>query len=171
MIRYEHHYYGGDWQSPATADAIDVVSSATEEPMARVPRGSAADVDRAVKAARTAFDTDWSRTSVEERAGWLEKLSAAMKARVPQVAEAIAHEVGTAIGFATKVQAEFPVAMIALNAKFLREHPLEQELGNSLIVREPLGVVGCVTPWNYPLHQAVCKIAPARVLPKAINRK
>ena len=100
-------------------------------------------------------------TTPEERAQWLEKLSAAMKSRVPQAAEAIAHEVGTAIGFATRVQAEFPISMIALNAKFLREYKLEEELGNSLVVKEPIGVVGCVTPWNYPLHQVVAKIAPA----------
>ena len=84
-----------------------------------------------------------------------------MKTRVPQIAEAIAHEVGTALGYATKVQAEFPISMIGMNAKFLREARLEEELGNSLVVKEPIGVVGCITPWNYPLHQVVCKIAPA----------
>jgi acyl-CoA reductase-like NAD-dependent aldehyde dehydrogenase len=161
MIRYEHHYYDGAWQKPLGADSIDVISSATEEVIGRVPRGSAEDVDRAVRAAREAFDGAWGTTAVEERASWLEKLSAAMKPRVPQIAEAIAHEVGTAIGYATRVQAEFPISMIALNAKFVREYHLEEELGNSLVVREPVGVVGCVTPWNYPLHQIVAKIAPA----------
>jgi acyl-CoA reductase-like NAD-dependent aldehyde dehydrogenase len=160
MISYEHHYYDGNWQQPASADRIDVVSSSTEEPIGRVPRGSAEDVGRAVASARKAFDR-WSQTSADERAGWLEKLSAAMKTRVPQAAEAIAHEVGTSLGFATKVQAEFPASMIGLNAKFLREHPLEEVIGNSLIVREPVGLVGCVTPWNYPLHQVVAKVAPA----------
>lgn len=161
MIRYDSHYHGGNWQKPTTTEAIDVVSSATEEPVGRVPRGTREDVDRAVKAARRAFDTEWSRTSPEERAQWLEKLSAAMKSRVAQAAEAIAHEVGTAIGFATRVQAEFPISMIALNAKFLREQKLEEEMGNSLVLKEPIGVVGCVTPWNYPLHQVVAKVAPA----------
>jgi len=160
MIRYEHHYYDGDWQKPLTSDTIDVVSSSTEEVIGRVPRGSAEDVGRAVAAARRAFDS-WSQTTTEERAGWLEQLSAAMKTRVPQAAEAIAHEVGTALGFATKVQAEFPASMIGLNAKFLREHSQEEEIGHSLIVKEPVGVVGCVTPWNYPLHQIVAKVAPA----------
>ena len=160
MIRYDHHYYDGAWQKPSTSDATDVVSSSTEEAIGSVPRGSADDVGRAVAAARRAFES-WSRTPAEERATWLEKLSAAMKARVPQAAEAIAHEVGTALGFATKVQAEFPASMIGLNAKFLREHPAEEEIGHSLIVKEAVGVVGCVTPWNYPLHQVVAKIAPA----------
>jgi acyl-CoA reductase-like NAD-dependent aldehyde dehydrogenase len=161
MIRYEHHYYDGAWQTPSTTETADVISSATEEVIGRVPRGSTEDVDRAVRSARKAFDTTWSHTSVEERASWLEKLAGAMKTRVPHVAEAIAHEVGTAIGYATKVQVEFPVSMIGLNAKFLREAKLEEEIGNSLIVKEPLGVIGCVTPWNYPLHQVVAKIAPA----------
>ena len=84
-----------------------------------------------------------------------------MKPRVPEVAEAIAHEVGTALSYATKVQVEFPVMMIGMNARFIRGAKLEEELGNSLVVKEPIGVVGCITPWNYPLHQAVCKIAPA----------
>jgi acyl-CoA reductase-like NAD-dependent aldehyde dehydrogenase len=147
MIRYEHHYYGGDWQKPLTTESIDVISSASEQPIGRVPRGSGDDVDRAVKAARTAFET-WSQTSIQERVDWLEKLSAAMKARVPQIAEAITHEVGTAIGFSTRVQAEFPATMIGLNGKFLLEHPLEREIGNSLVVKEPIGVVGCITPWS-----------------------
>ena len=160
MIRYDRHYYGGDWQTPATSDSLDVISSATEEVVGRVPRGNAEDVNRAVRAAHAAFEA-WSQTGIDERASWLEKLAGAMKTRVPQVAEAIAHEVGTAIGFATKVQAEFPISMIALNGKFARETTLEHELGNSLVVKEPLGVVGCITPWNYPLHQIVAKMAPA----------
>jgi acyl-CoA reductase-like NAD-dependent aldehyde dehydrogenase len=159
-MTYDKHYYDGDWQQSSGTETIAVISSATEEEIARVPRGTAEDVDRAVKSARRGFES-WSRLTVEERAQWLEKLAAAMKNRVPQIAEAIAHEVGTAIGFATKVQAEFPIMMIGMNAKFLREAKLEEELGNSLIVKEPIGVVGCVTPWNYPLHQVVCKVAPA----------
>lgn len=161
MIRYEQHYYDGAWQQPLGSETIDVISSATEDAIGRVPRGTAEDVDRAVKAARKAFESGWGSSPVEERAVWLEKLSAAMKTRVPKIAEAIAHEVGTAIGYATRVQAEFPISLIAMNAKFAREHKFEEELGNSLVVKEPIGVVGCVTPWNYPLHQVVCKIAPA----------
>jgi acyl-CoA reductase-like NAD-dependent aldehyde dehydrogenase len=157
---YEKLYYGGDWQASSGSETIPVISSATEQEFARVPRGTADDVDRAVNAARQGFES-WRRLLVDERAQWLEKLAAAMKTRVPQIAEAIAHEVGTALGFATKVQAEFPIMMIGMNAKFIREAKLEEELGNSLVIKEPIGVVGCVTPWNYPLHQAVCKIAPA----------
>jgi len=160
MASYDKHYYDGDWQASTGADTIPVISSATEAEVARVPRGTAEDVNRAVAAARRGFEA-WSRLSVEERAGWLEKLAAAMTPRVPQLAEAISHEVGTALGYATKVQVEFPIMMIGMNAKFIREARLEEELGHSLVVKEPVGVVGCVTPWNYPLHQIVCKIAPA----------
>lgn len=160
MTSYDKHYYGGSWHVPGSTESAAVLSSATEAEIARVPRGTADDVDQAVKAARQGFEF-WSRVSVEDRAQWLEKLAAAMKARVPQLAEAIAHEVGTAVGYATKVQVEFPIMMIGMNAKFIREAKLEEELGNSLILKEPIGVVGCITPWNYPLHQIVCKIAPA----------
>jgi len=160
MSSYDRHYYGGAWQASGSAETVAVISSATEAEIARVPRGTADDVDQAVKAARRGFEA-WSRVPVEDRAQWLEKLAAAMKTRVPQLAEAIAHEVGTALGYATKVQVEFPIMMIGMNAKFIREAKLEEELGNSLVIKEPIGVVGCITPWNYPLHQIVCKIAPA----------
>lgn len=159
-MTYDKHYYDGDWQASAGTETIAVISSATEQEVARVPRGTAQDVDRAVNAARRGFE-EWSRQSIEDRAQWLEKLAAAMKTRAPKIADAIAHEVGTALLFATKVQAEFPISMITANAKFIREARLEEELGNSLVIKEPIGVVGCVTPWNYPLHQVVCKIAPA----------
>ena len=161
MTSHERIFIDGDWRSPSSPDAIDVVSSSTEQVVGRVPRSSAADVGAAVASARRAFDGAWGSTTVDERAAWLEQLGAAMKARVPDIAQAVAHEVGTALGYATKVQAEFPVSMLAANARFVREARLEEELGNSLVVKEPVGVVGCITPWNYPLHQVVCKIAPA----------
>jgi aldehyde dehydrogenase (NAD+) len=160
MASYDKHYYDGAWQASSVTETIAVISSATEQEFARVPRGTAADVDRAVKAARRGFES-WSRATAEDRAQWLEKLAEAMKTRAPKIAEAIAHEVGTALGYATKVQVDFPIMMIAMNAKFIRDAKLEEELGNSLIYKEPIGVVGCITPWNYPLHQIVCKIAPA----------
>lgn len=160
MSSCHQHYYDGAWQAATGSETIPVISSATEAEIGRVPRGTAQDVDQAVKAARRGFEA-WSRVSVEERAQWLEKLAAAMTTRVPQIAEAIAHEVGTALGYATKVQVEFPIMMIGMNARFIRDAKLEEELGNSLIIKEPIGIVGCVTPWNYPLHQVVCKIAPA----------
>lgn len=92
MNPYEKHYYDGAWQASTGTETIPVISSVTEEPVARVPRGTADDVDRAVKAAQRAFES-WSRTPIEERAQWLEKLSAAAKERAAQMAEAISHEV------------------------------------------------------------------------------
>jgi len=160
MHSHDKHYYDGAWQVSMGADAIEVLSSATEEVVGRVPRGGVEDVDRAVKAARRAFES-WSRIPVEERAQWLEKLAAALKPRVPQIAEVISHEVGTAAGYSKKVQAEFPVTMVGMNARFIRNARLEEDLGNSLVVKEPVGIVGGITPWNYPLHQVVCKVGPA----------
>ncbi|HTM32063.1 MAG TPA: aldehyde dehydrogenase family protein [Vicinamibacterales bacterium] len=160
MLAYDSHYYGGAWQASRGAGVIDVLSSATEAVVGRVPRGTPDDVDQAVRAARAAFET-WSQVPPEQRANWLDKLAAALKPRVPQIAELISHEVGTALSYSTKVQVEFPVTMIGMNARFIRSAALEEELGTSLVVKEPVGVVGCITPWNYPLHQVVCKIAPA----------
>src|ERR671910_667900 len=140
MASYDKHYYDGAWQASSGTETIAVISSATEQEVGRVPRGTAADVDFAVKAARRGFES-WSRVSVEERAQWLEKLAEAMKTRAPQIAEAISHEVGTALGYATKVQVEFPIMMIGMNAKFIREAKLQEELGNSIIYKEPIGVV------------------------------
>ncbi len=155
MIIYSHQFIDGAWRLSNSTDALDVVSSATEEVFGRVPRGNASDVDLAVTAARAAFDGVWGRATVAARVDWLEKLAVEMKTRVPAIAVAIAHEVGTAHGYATKVQAEFPVSMIGANARYIHEARLEEELGNSLIVKEPVGVVGCITPWNYPLHQVI----------------
>ena len=160
MHAYDSHYYGGAWQAPAGTGTIDVTSSATEAVVGRVPRGTAEDVDRAVKAARAGFE-HWSRVPVEDRARALEALAASLKSRVPQIAGSISHEVGTALSYSTKVQVEFPIMMIGMNARFIREAALEEQLAHSLVIKEPIGVVGCITPWNYPLHQVVCKIAPA----------
>lgn len=161
MHTHDRIFIDGDWRQSTGTEVIDVVSSSTEQVIGRVPRGTAEDVDAAVASARRAFEGGWSQSDVETRAQWLEKLAASLKGRAPDIAEGISHEVGTALGYATKVQVEFPISMIGQNAKFLREATLEHELGHSLVVKEPVGVVGCITPWNYPLHQVVCKIAPA----------
>ena len=161
MTEYLHHFIAGDWRPSTGRATTDVISSATEQAIGRVPCGTTADVDAAVTAARAAFDGPWGHTSVEDRAQWLERLAAAVKARVPEMATAITHEVGTAHRLAIRVQVEFPMAMIAANAGFARQARLEDTLGHSLVVKEPVGVVGCITPWNYPLHQVVCKIGPA----------
>jgi len=158
---YRDLYINGGWQPQSGTGSIDVLSASTEEVIGSIPEGTLEDVDRAVRAARAAFDNGWSETSVADRAGWLRKLSGALKERSEEIAKTIAQEVGSPITMATSIQAGLPVMVTASYAQFITEVKLEQELGNSLVVREPYGVVGAITPWNYPLHQIMAKVAPA----------
>lgn len=160
MLTYDRLYYDGHWQVPLGTDSMTVLSSATEAEVGRVPEGTAADTQRAVQAARCAF-LSWSQTPRDERAQWLERLAEALAPRVSDLAAVMTHEVGCSLRFSTRVQAEFPISTLRQSATWLREATLEYPLGSSLIVREPAGVVACITPWNYPLHQVICKMAPA----------
>ena len=153
-------YINGQWVEPAGKGLLDVTNSTTEEVMARIPEGTAEDVDRAVAAARAAFDS-WSQTSVNERARILQAVSGRLAARKDEIAGIIASEVGMPLPLATAVQAGLPAMVSGSFAKLLGEYSFEEQVGNSLIVKEPVGVVGCITPWNYPLHQVVAKVAPA----------
>ena len=161
MRTYSDHYINGAWRKPATAARIDVLSASTEEVIGSIPDGSPADADAAIQAARAAFDGPWSAATAAERADWLDKLSAALKARGNEIAETIAGEVGSPISMAQSIQAGLPIAVTASYAKLAREASFEREVGNSLLVREPYGVVAAITPWNYPLHQIMAKVAPA----------
>jgi aldehyde dehydrogenase (NAD+) len=125
-----------------------------------VPAGAPADVDRAVAAAREAFG-GWSATPAAERAALLGALADGLEARVPELAGLIAREVGSPLKFATSTQAGLPIAVLRSYASLLGEFSFEEEIGNSLVLREPVGVVGAITPWNYPLHQVVAKVAAA----------
>src|SRR5260370_30020365 len=153
-------YIGGKWQPQAGTGSIDVRSACTEEVIGSVPEGTPADVARAANAGRAAFD-HWSQTSVQERADWLRKLANALKERAEQIANTISQEVGSPITMATNIQAGLPVMVTNTYAQLIADVKLEQEIGNSLVVREPFGVVGAITPWNYPLHQIMAKVAPA----------
>jgi betaine-aldehyde dehydrogenase len=139
---------------------LDVINSTTEEVMGRVPEGAAEDINRAVAAARRAFDS-WSATSAAERAGFLQKIAAGLAARQNEIAEIIASEVGMPLPLATMVQAGMPAMVMGSYAKLLGDYSFEEQIGNSLVVKEPVGVIGCITPWNFPLHQVVAKVAPA----------
>jgi len=161
MQQYEHFYIDGDWQKPAGTETIDVHSASTEELIGRVPKGTAADVDRGTTAARRAFDAGWSQTTTAERAEWLRKLASALESRVQEVAATISREVGMPIRMSTPVQAQLPVHVTRSYADLIASIDLEEQLGNSVVVREPFGVVGMITPWNYPLHQIMAKVAPA----------
>ncbi len=143
---------GGEW--------IDVVDPATGEVVAAVPAGTPADVDAAVRAARAAF-VGWSVTPVAERAAVVQAISDGLKARGGDIAAAVTSEMGAPITFARSVQAGLPVFTSAGVAGLAGSFPWTEEIGNSLVVREPVGVVGAITPWNYPLHQVVAKVAPA----------
>ncbi len=161
MRIYDHFYIDGAWQQPSDTDEIDVRSAATEEVIGRVPRGTADDVERAVRAARAAFDGEWGRTTPAERSAWLRTLADALEARVQDVATTISQEVGMPITMSTIVQAQLPVNVMRSFATLADSALFEEEIGNSLVVREPYGVAGLITPWNFPLHQIVAKVAPA----------
>ncbi|HKP87594.1 MAG TPA: aldehyde dehydrogenase family protein [Blastocatellia bacterium] len=160
MKVYDKLYVNGEWVEPAGSGVLEVINSTTEEVMGRIPEGTPEDVDRAVAAARAAFDS-WSTTSAEERAGFLQRVSQGLSARKNEIAAIIASEVGMPLPLATAVQAGMPAMVMGSYAKLLGEYSFEEQVGNSLVVKEPVGVVGCITPWNYPLHQVVAKVAPA----------
>ena len=155
-------YIGGAWVASTGTDAIDVINASTEEVMGRVPDGTPADVDRAVLAARAAFEP-WAATSPADRAKYVQGIAEGIGARRDEIAATIAGEVGMPIFLSGLIQAGLPQAVAAGFPAVVEDFPWEEEIGNSLVVREPVGVVGAITPWNYPLHQIVAKVAPALV--------
>ena len=160
MKSYDKIFIGGEW-TPATGEgSFEVVDAATEEVIGKIPAGSAGDVDRAVKAAKAAFEA-WSQTTKEERAEYLNKIQAGLGARAQEIAETVSREVGMPMPLSSMIQAGLPTMNFGIHAGMLASYSFEEEVGNSVIVREPIGVVGCITPWNYPLHQVVNKVAPA----------
>jgi len=161
MQTYEHFFVDGGWAKPAGGEHQDVVSASTEEVIGRVPLGNADDVDRAVAAARRAFEGEWGWTTPPERAEWLGKLKAALEKRADDIARTVTAEVGMPIKLSRRIQAGMPILDTGVFAKLAAELQVEEEIGNSLVLREPVGVVGAITPWNYPLHQAMAKVAAA----------
>ncbi len=153
-------YINGAWTEPAGSGTLPVVNSATGEVMGSVPEGTAEDVERAVKAAAAAFPS-WAATAPEERAKLLTRVQEELTARTEQIADLIAREVGMPRTLSKLVQAGLPIMTFAITAQQLTELRWEEQIGNSLVVREPAGVVGAITPWNYPLHQIALKVAPA----------
>jgi len=160
MINRDKFFIGGQWVAPSTQEAIDVHNAGTGEVMGRVPAGGEKDIDTAVAVARAALD-GWSQTPVDKRAEILEKISAGLKARGEELAQLIAREVGMPIKLAGRIQAGLPIANFANYAKLVKGFKFEETVGNSVVVREPVGVVGAITPWNYPLHQIALKVAAA----------
>ncbi len=153
-------YIDGGWRPPDGSQTIEVVDPATEEVIATIPAGSPADVDAAVAAARRAFP-GWAATSPAERAKYLSALHEALTARQEEVARTISAEMGAPTKVALAVQTGLPLSVLSSYAELLSTYSFEEQVGNSLVVREPVGVVAAITPWNYPLHQVVAKLAPA----------
>ena len=153
-------YIGGRWADPAGTKIIEVLSASTEAPIGRVPEGTPADVDAAVRAARAAFDP-WAATPPAERAAFLQKIHEGLKARAEEIGRTIAGEVGMPLKLATRIQAGSPIFTFAMYAKMLGDFEFEERVGNSIVLRESVGVVAAITPWNYPLHQIAAKVAPA----------
>ncbi len=153
-------YINGAWVEPGTSDTLDVVNPATEETIDTIAMGSHADVDAAVAAAKTAFET-FSQTSVEERLELLNKITELIGARAEDLATTISAEMGAPGGLAKAAQAPTGLMHFATAAGILADYQFEEDLGSSLVVKEPVGVVGMITPWNWPLNQIACKVAPA----------
>ena len=160
MLVRDKLFIGGQWVAPSGNGTIDVHNAGTGEVMGRVPAGTAKDIDAAVRAAQNALP-GWSATTPAQRSEYLEKISANLKARSDELAKTIAQEVGMPLKMASRIQAGLPIANFANYGKLLRDFQFETKIGNSLVVREPVGVVGAITPWNYPLHQITLKVAPA----------
>src|SRR4051812_50224796 len=160
MLVKDKLFIGGQWVAPSSAETIDVHNAGNGEVMGRVPAAPEKDAEAAVRAARGALES-WSATTAEKRAEFLDKISAGLKARADELARTIAQEVGMPLKMSSRIQAGLPIANFANYAKLVREFPFETRVGNSLVVREPVGVVGAITPWNYPLHQIALKVAPA----------
>ena len=153
-------FIGGEWTAPEGAESIEVVNATTEVAMGSIPACAPGDVDQAVAAAREAFES-WSQTSREERAGYLEAIAAGLGDRSDEIAATIAQELGMPLKLSRIIQAGLPTGQFAAMPKLMEEVVWEEEIGNSRVLREPIGVLGAITPWNYPLNQIAAKVAPA----------
>jgi aldehyde dehydrogenase (NAD+) len=153
-------YIGGEWVEPAGEGTIEVINPTTGAAVARVPEGTPEDADRAVLAARAAFDS-WATVSPYERARLCAAIGAKLAERGDELAALISTELGMPITLSRMIQAGLPSVTFSSQAELVEEIAWEEEVGNSLIVREPAGVVAAITPWNFPLHQIANKVAPA----------
>ena len=160
MILRDKFFIGGQWVAPSSREMIDVHNAGTGEVMGKVPAGGEKDIAAAVAAAHAALE-GWSATPPAHRGELLQKISDGLKARAAELGSTISQEVGMPIKMSGRMQAGLPIANFANYAKIAREFKFEDRVGNSLVVREPVGVVGAITPWNYPLNQIALKVAPA----------
>ncbi|AVR98431.1 aldehyde dehydrogenase family protein [Pseudoduganella armeniaca] len=148
------------WVAPHGSGFIDVIDPASETAIGRIPAGDDVDADAAVQAARAAFDA-WSATAPAERAGYLARIAEGLRARSEELARLIAGEVGMPLKLAAAIQVGSPIAIFADYARLAGEVEWERQVGHSRVLREAVGVVACITPWNYPLHQIAAKVGAA----------
>jgi len=161
MKTYEQFYINGEWVDPAEGlNTCDVLNPANEEVIGKIAMGSAADVDKAVIAAKDAFDT-YSQTSVEERLALLGKIIEVYQSRYDEIAETISSEMGAPLTLSKAAQAATGLGHFAQAIEILQGFEWEETKGRTLIRKEPIGVVGMITPWNWPINQISCKVAPA----------
>lgn len=158
MTTYDKIYINGQWVSSKGTGTISVFDSVTEEVMATIPDGTADDVAVAAAAARAAFDS-WSTLPAEERAKYMNRIGDALGGRMDEIASAISRETGMAKPLSNIIQVGIPINSFKQAALLAETFNFTKEIGSSLVVREPIGVVGCITPWNYPLHQIAAKVA------------
>jgi aldehyde dehydrogenase (NAD+) len=153
-------FIGGEWVEPSGAESIEVVNPTTEETIGTIPGCSTEDADRAVAAAREAFPA-WSQTSRQERARYIAAIAEGLNERADELAATITQELGMPLKLSRIVQVGLPASQFAATPQLMEEVAWEEEIGNSRVIREPIGVVGAITPWNYPLNQIAAKVAPA----------
>lgn len=160
MQEHLKFYINGQWVDPVTPKTLDVINPTTEEPFATISLGSAADVDKAVKAAKDAFES-YSRTSVKERIELLGAILAEYQKRYDEIATAISTEMGAPIGLSKAAQAATGLAHFSTAIEILKNYEFEEKKGAYVLRKEPVGVCGLITPWNWPINQISCKVAPA----------
>ncbi|MBO6636238.1 aldehyde dehydrogenase family protein [Parvibaculum sp.] len=153
-------YINGEWVDPAEPKTLDVINPATEEPCAKISIGSKKDVDKAVAAAKKAFET-FSKTSVDERIALLSKIMEVYQSRYGEIAEAISMEMGAPAKLSQVAQAAMGLAHLGTTIEILKNYKFEEQRGTTTLRKEPIGVCGFITPWNWPVNQIMCKVAPA----------
>jgi len=158
MTNYDKLYINGQWVASEGTSTIAVFDSTNEEVMANIPEGTAGDVAKAASAAKQAFAT-WSTLPAEERAKYMNRIGDALGGRMDEIASVISRETGMAKNLSNIIQVGIPINSFKQAAAVAESFNYSKEIGSSLVVREPIGVVACITPWNYPLHQIAAKVA------------
>lgn len=160
MKRLDKFYIDGQWHSAEQDQFMDIINPSNEEVIGQVAMGSSADVEKAVTAAKKAFDS-WSQTSREERLAVLDRIISVYERRMDEMAEAISTEMGAPMSMARDAQAPIGVTHFMTSRKALETYEFEESIGSTKVIKEPIGVCGFITPWNWPMNQIACKVAPA----------